>query len=596
MAFLPVSGVPIQLQRADGEFASGYYLKFYVAGTTTPLNMATDSTGATLLDKCAIDANGFPINTSLAPFIPFVEEDYAIAVYTNAADADANNTGSAFVFIDNVPSNLSAGTVIASSANEPDLVDTDVALITGSADPDNEQHLEFGPGQVQSKADDITAAALTLNTLGGAIEVGSSSTQSDVTIFGGTSGAPRFKGLATSSQIYGGAGGDPAASAVQSGVIELVNDSDYVVTSFTYGGTTDLSVKNLVRSGLLILSARDSSGTDVVGLQVEPDLNKVQIKVGELGVDGYTFTLGAGDPVTNGNTGLSRALAKTSGGVLSINHGGDFPGGILLEGPQADVDGYVLTLGAGDQVTNGNTGLSRALVKDSGGVLAINYSNDYASVRVNSDFSVTGAATFGSFTVTSFSATSATITTLAAQDVTLTNALTAPTLAADVLRGTVAGSAASVVFRSPFAGNTGFFFGSTTTLPSISDGGTTVAQFSASNGVVAPIGVRFGGASSTLAAVPNTLGIYHGRVSSVGVAVELPSGWSSAQISTGVYEITHNLNTLEYSVIPTAELTGNTPVANPTSIGLNTFRINVADSANHVAVNGVTAFILLTNP
>ena len=58
--------------------------------------------------------------------------------------------------------------------------------------------------------------------------------------------------------------------------------------------------------------------------------------------------------------------------------------------------GYDLILGANDQVTRGNTGTSRALVKGAGGVLTVNYQNDFTSVLIDSALQVDGNLTMGS--------------------------------------------------------------------------------------------------------------------------------------------------------------------------------------------------------
>jgi hypothetical protein len=53
-----------------------------------------------------------------------------------------------------------------------DLTDTLVALITGAADPDTEQHLEYDHSSIQSKSNATTAAVLNLNPLGGDVSIG----------------------------------------------------------------------------------------------------------------------------------------------------------------------------------------------------------------------------------------------------------------------------------------------------------------------------------------------------------------------------------------------------------------------------------------
>ena len=101
MSWTPISNTPPQYEE-NGIAASGYYIKFYVAGTTTPTAMATDSTGVTLLDKCQLDTEGYPINGSSAAFLPHIDIKYKIALFRNEADADSNNLANAAWDIDNL--------------------------------------------------------------------------------------------------------------------------------------------------------------------------------------------------------------------------------------------------------------------------------------------------------------------------------------------------------------------------------------------------------------------------------------------------------------------------------------------------------------
>lgn len=92
MAFTPISNcVPQYSKNAGGAAASGYYLKFYADGTTTPILMATDNTGGTTLAKCQINTLGYPINGSSDVFIPHIDQAYKLALFENETDAD-NNT------------------------------------------------------------------------------------------------------------------------------------------------------------------------------------------------------------------------------------------------------------------------------------------------------------------------------------------------------------------------------------------------------------------------------------------------------------------------------------------------------------------------
>lgn len=108
MSFTAIAGSPPQYQASDGSLANGYFLKFYAAGTTTPINMATNASGVTLLDKAEINAAGYPVNGSGDIFVPHVDQSYKIVLYTTAADADSNLTANADWVVDNLQQNASA--------------------------------------------------------------------------------------------------------------------------------------------------------------------------------------------------------------------------------------------------------------------------------------------------------------------------------------------------------------------------------------------------------------------------------------------------------------------------------------------------------
>lgn len=108
MAWLPIARTPIQYEKTDGNPANGYYLKFYLAGTTTPTAMATDTTGATQLAKCKLNERGFPISNAsdeTSIFIPHVNSAFSAfkyVIYQNSSDADANNFAAAIVNLNSV--------------------------------------------------------------------------------------------------------------------------------------------------------------------------------------------------------------------------------------------------------------------------------------------------------------------------------------------------------------------------------------------------------------------------------------------------------------------------------------------------------------
>ena len=93
MAWQPVAGLVPQYQKANGDLASGYYLKFFASGTSTAINMATDNTGGTELAKCQINSSGYPITDASAIFVPHIDQDYRVGLFPTSTDADNNTNG-----------------------------------------------------------------------------------------------------------------------------------------------------------------------------------------------------------------------------------------------------------------------------------------------------------------------------------------------------------------------------------------------------------------------------------------------------------------------------------------------------------------------
>ena len=76
---------------------------------------------------------------------------------------------------------ISQGTF--TNSNQIDLVDTDVALRVGATDPDTAQHMEMDLDGIQSKSDATTAAAMSINPVGGNVEIGAQSGTGDVRLY-----------------------------------------------------------------------------------------------------------------------------------------------------------------------------------------------------------------------------------------------------------------------------------------------------------------------------------------------------------------------------------------------------------------------------
>lgn len=115
MAYTPISGVVPQLSRnAGGAAASGYYLKGYAAGTSTPLSMGIDSTPTSTLVKCRLGSTGYPISNDsdeTTIFIPYFNASYKLVLYTNSTDADANTTANAAWVVDNITGVFDASSI-----------------------------------------------------------------------------------------------------------------------------------------------------------------------------------------------------------------------------------------------------------------------------------------------------------------------------------------------------------------------------------------------------------------------------------------------------------------------------------------------------
>lgn len=99
MAFAPIA---LTIPQYDKLTLANWWLKAYDQGTTTPLDMATDATGGTLLVKAELDSEGFPITSGSARFIPFINGDYDLWCFPTATEADANDTTNAIQFADNL--------------------------------------------------------------------------------------------------------------------------------------------------------------------------------------------------------------------------------------------------------------------------------------------------------------------------------------------------------------------------------------------------------------------------------------------------------------------------------------------------------------
>ena len=91
MAYLPIAGAALQyMNESTGLLFDGGVLKGYKAGTSTPLQMATDAAGGTLVDDMPLNSAGYS-TVSGNMQIPHFNEDYKLFLYPTQAAANANS-------------------------------------------------------------------------------------------------------------------------------------------------------------------------------------------------------------------------------------------------------------------------------------------------------------------------------------------------------------------------------------------------------------------------------------------------------------------------------------------------------------------------
>lgn len=274
MAYNPISGFTLQVITSTGQVASDYYLKLYEANTTTPLSMATDSSGTTLLTKAKIGDKGMPVSNPLdnsTVFIPHVNASYRLVIYTSEADADANNTAEAYV---NVPfvSTLLGASVFGTAAY----------LDTGTA-----------AGEVPTNGDLGTAAQVDTGTAAGQVPTNADlGTAAQVDTGTGASEIPRNSDLPTF--------GTAAAADIGTAAGEVPTNSILASKGANYG-------KNLIINGDFSVNQRGVTGT-------------VSLAPGEYGHDRFKAGSG-GCTYTFATSAAVTTITITAGTLLQIIEG-----------------------------------------------------------------------------------------------------------------------------------------------------------------------------------------------------------------------------------------------------------------------------------
>lgn len=168
--------------------------------------------------------------------------------------------GTDFQLMGTVGGGISIDSATLSNSNDPDLVDTDVALNVGAADPTAAQHLEQGPSDIQSKSDATTAAALDLNALGGNVNVGAQSGTGVVTLY--NAAVAKLVTQAEGARVTGTiATSTPPTTQPVTTKLELwdLDDTDRLAY-LGFEASNTLEVRNTMRNGEVLIVGVDGAG------------------------------------------------------------------------------------------------------------------------------------------------------------------------------------------------------------------------------------------------------------------------------------------------------------------------------------------------
>ncbi len=220
--------------------------------------------------------------------------------------------GTNFQLMGTIVGSVSTDSAVLTNSNAPDLVDTDVALNVGATDPSAAQHVEVGPQQIQSKSDGTTAADLSINELGGNVQLGASGAGSSIIETDSTVGMI----------LRSDDSGDPTVpNAVNIRMtLESADGNPYAI--FGTPGVTTLDIISFMHGAQIQARGEDSGGALRVIWNGDPD--------------GIFVTYHAGSSVTQTASAASGGLEvnnlATGGGFERVLTTSDLGGGVGVSG------------------------------------------------------------------------------------------------------------------------------------------------------------------------------------------------------------------------------------------------------------------------
>jgi hypothetical protein len=260
---------------------------------------------------------------------------------------------------------------------------------------------------------DLSVGAQDNNIEGGQIELRGAGTRGNVYLDNYDGNARLFnmaasknlivdRGIRAAGEIVSTTNGySPSQLRLIGGNYGFLTRNDGVDTYFllTNSGDQYGSWRNKASGGALIpLSINNGTGNVRVGTDLTVE---GQICLGNVCKPSWPAAPAAPSLQSVTDAGASTNRSVSVGGLTSA--GSVTAAGLVNSG-------FDFVLGNGDQSSRGNSGASRALVKEGGNVLVLNYGNDFSGgTRVGGNLSVsgnvaaTGAATVGSVTANSIS-------------------------------------------------------------------------------------------------------------------------------------------------------------------------------------------------
>lgn len=169
--------------------------------------------------------------------------------------------GTNFQLMGSIVGAVQTNQAVLTNANDPDLVDTDVSLVTGGLG--SAPHIEYGPTAIQAKANATTAAALSLQALGGNLRIGAQSGTGTVTAY--RNGVINFAAGDSAFRAFSPSNGDPTVpdNLAVSVSLRSQDDNEYGYIDFGSGDPGDMIVRNLARGAALGFLVEQTGGGSV---------------------------------------------------------------------------------------------------------------------------------------------------------------------------------------------------------------------------------------------------------------------------------------------------------------------------------------------